>query len=372
MVFSPQRQEAAIACEYFGSDETSTVPASLATPILRNFSYPTSISTNVTQQTGVFRIGDITQFTSTMADIHSTSVSKGDNGETSISFVEDEMFLFQVYGDDGSCSIKQPQYDLIGQPPRAAPNRSTYYNNGFSISVPRSPNTDSTVGPWEGESVIWGNEAAAGKRSVQASVLEQSSTSSAPLDKTQFYGADNHLEKTVTVSSIRSGGTPFSLRRIGSTGSGDICQCDTAATSGPQWLDGYRASRKRKGWLSQLKTWMTLSEPSTRALKKHKQNIYKKAGISADDPQASTKLHLPFGTLPADAIKPAGSGPDPEEIAMKKAEQERELREQMFARGARRSSRSTTSRYSSLSSAPSRDMWDRDWRKGSTQSCPWD
>ncbi|KAI3397621.1 hypothetical protein diail_10594 [Diaporthe ilicicola] len=43
-------------------------------------------------------------------------------------------------------------------------------------------------------------------------------------------------------------------------------------------------------WLSQLKSWVAVSEPSGQAFEQHKKKMYKNNGISRNDPQASTKL----------------------------------------------------------------------------------
>lgn len=107
----------------------------------------------------------------------------------------------------------------------------------------------------------------------------------------------------------------------------------------------------KQGWLSQLKGWVSVSEPSAHALKQYRKETYKKAQIALDDPRANAKLHLPIGTLPQGAIKPAGRGPDPEEIAMKNKEQ----RKKIGVLGSRigstsQGSRSSMSRYSSSSS----------------------
>lgn len=107
----------------------------------------------------------------------------------------------------------------------------------------------------------------------------------------------------------------------------------------------------KQGWLSQLKGWISVSEPSAQALKQYKRETYKKAHIALDDPQAKAKLHLPIGVLPHDAIKPAGRGPDPEDIAPKEAEQ-RKLTPQSdnMGGGASRGLQSSPSQYSSSSS----------------------
>ena len=117
-------------------------------------------------------------------------------------------------------------------------------------------------------------------------------------------------------------------------------------------------SKEGKGrWLSQLKDWVSTSEPSSQALKQHKKDTFKKAGVALDDPQATAKLHAPIGELPEEAIKPAGRGPDPEEVLLRKAEQRRKARGSYsgMSSGSR-----TSHSFSSGSSVPS-------LRKGSEQ-----
>lgn len=43
-------------------------------------------------------------------------------------------------------------------------------------------------------------------------------------------------------------------------------------------------------WLSRLKGWFTVSEPSQQALKEHKKIVFANSGISRNDPQANAKL----------------------------------------------------------------------------------
>jgi hypothetical protein len=76
-------------------------------------------------------------------------------------------------------------------------------------------------------------------------------------------------------------------------------------------------------WLSQIKDWASVSEPSTQALKQHKRETFKRAGIALDDPRAGAKLHIPVSSLPPEAIRPAGRGPDPEELLARKKPEER-------------------------------------------------
>ncbi|KAI0972531.1 hypothetical protein F4678DRAFT_478405 [Xylaria arbuscula] len=113
---------------------------------------------------------------------------------------------------------------------------------------------------------------------------------------------------------------------------------------------------KRKGrdaksrWFSQLKEWVSVSEPSTQALKNYKKDTYNKAGIALDDPLASAKLHLPVASLPPDAIKPGGRGPEPEEIIIQRAMKRKKARELLSSTGTSQGSRSDASHYSSSSS----------------------
>ncbi|GAW22929.1 hypothetical protein ANO14919_124760 [Xylariales sp. No.14919] len=115
-------------------------------------------------------------------------------------------------------------------------------------------------------------------------------------------------------------------------------------------------SYKRKGregksrWFSQLKEWVSVSEPSTQALKNYKKDTYKKAGISLDDPLATAKLHLSAAELPSDAIKPGGHGPEPEEIVLQRASQRQKARELLPAAGTSLELCSSASHCSSSSS----------------------
>ncbi|KAI0104809.1 hypothetical protein GGR51DRAFT_560809 [Nemania sp. FL0031] len=104
-------------------------------------------------------------------------------------------------------------------------------------------------------------------------------------------------------------------------------------------------------WISQFKEWVSVSEPSTQALRNYKKDTYKKAGIALDDPQASAKLHLPVASLPPGVIKPGGRGPEPEEIASRRATQRKRALKSLPMAGVSQESRSSASHYSSSSSA---------------------
>ncbi|KAJ2907030.1 hypothetical protein MKZ38_008598 [Zalerion maritima] len=126
--------------------------------------------------------------------------------------------------------------------------------------------------------------------------------------------------------------------------------------SGPD--SGNNAGAKAKGmerktkWLSGLKGWITTSEPSTQALKQHRQDTFKKAGVALSDPQAHARLHAPIGTIPGDAIKPAGPGPDPEKVAWKRAQGKKKGDSYggLWAGGSVSQSSSTSNRSGSASS----------------------
>ncbi|KXJ95782.1 hypothetical protein Micbo1qcDRAFT_157848, partial [Microdochium bolleyi] len=55
-----------------------------------------------------------------------------------------------------------------------------------------------------------------------------------------------------------------------------------------------RGSKEGKsGWLSQIKEWTSVAEPSSQAFKNHKAETFSRAGIAQDDPRARAKLNLP-------------------------------------------------------------------------------
>ncbi|KAI1804023.1 hypothetical protein F4811DRAFT_562038 [Daldinia bambusicola] len=105
----------------------------------------------------------------------------------------------------------------------------------------------------------------------------------------------------------------------------------------------------KRRWISQLKNWVTASEPSAQALKQYKKETYDKAHISLDDPQANAKLHLPIGTLPQNAVKPAGSGPDPEDIFFKRTERRKRIRYPGTGSSETQGSKSSSGLYSTSS-----------------------
>ncbi|KAI0189384.1 hypothetical protein EV127DRAFT_408919 [Xylaria flabelliformis] len=111
-----------------------------------------------------------------------------------------------------------------------------------------------------------------------------------------------------------------------------------------------KEKERKSRWFSHLKDWISISEPSTEALKNYKKDTFKKAGIAPNDPLANAKLHLPVASIPRDAIKPGGRGPEPEEIALQKAKHRKEASGLLAVAGTSRGSRSSSGLYSSSSS----------------------
>ena len=69
-------------------------------------------------------------------------------------------------------------------------------------------------------------------------------------------------------------------------------------------------------WLHKMTDWLAVAEPSAQALKHHKKDVFRKAGIPRGDPDAGAKLHVPIGEIPAGAVRPCGPGPDPEDALL--------------------------------------------------------
>lgn len=133
-------------------------------------------------------------------------------------------------------------------------------------------------------------------------------------------------------------------------------------------------AKKKSGigrWLSQFKSWVAVSEPSGQAFEQHRKDMFKNNGVSRHDPEASMKLQyvisatselvwrttlacltanisrsVPATTIPKDAIKPAGPGPDPEELVA--ARRRNRVRQTCASSSASRSTQS----YSTTSSRP--------------------
>jgi hypothetical protein len=64
-----------------------------------------------------------------------------------------------------------------------------------------------------------------------------------------------------------------------------------------------RAQSRGKRLLGQIKTWVTLSDPSTKDWKTHRKELFSERGISYDDPQRYAKLGAPTGKVPREAAR---------------------------------------------------------------------
>lgn len=124
---------------------------------------------------------------------------------------------------------------------------------------------------------------------------------------------------------------------------------------GSQAKDSHKESKHKskssKGKiLDKVSDWMSTSEPSLQALKRYRSDTFQRAGLSVDDPDANAKLHVPIGEIPSDAIKATGRGPEPEEIARKKAEIRRQMQSLQRPFDSRASHSSSGGRSDSQSS----------------------
>ncbi|KAI1828091.1 hypothetical protein F4861DRAFT_242698 [Xylaria intraflava] len=127
---------------------------------------------------------------------------------------------------------------------------------------------------------------------------------------------------------------PFSNSNMPDTKPASLQQIRKATSSSTDPLerqlnsDSALEPQKRKGkewkgrWLSNLKEWISISEPPTQALQD-----YRKADIAIDDPIANAKLYLPVASLPPTSIKPRAPGPEPDEVALQGAMQRKKPRD---------------------------------------------
>ncbi|KAF7533825.1 hypothetical protein G7Z17_g13456 [Cylindrodendrum hubeiense] len=101
---------------------------------------------------------------------------------------------------------------------------------------------------------------------------------------------------------------------------------------------------KKPRWFSQVKDWLSVSEPSAVAMKEQKRVAFKKHGIDPKDPRAAAKMHLPIGKLPEGAIT-STRGPSPEKALKLAQEQNKRQSYSAF-------SQDTNSMSSSIFSVP--------------------
>jgi len=139
----------------------------------------------------------------------------------------------------------------------------------------------------------------------------------------------------------------------GSSLSGDELRKQAVETSAVQKQT--RGSKTK--WLSQVKDWLSTSEPSAEALKAQKSRTSKRPGLDPKNPKAASKQHMPSAKLPPN-VTTSTAGPTPEK-ALKQTLKEQRLR-QSFS-NANPSTPSVSSRDSLASSV-----------KHSTQTNTWE
>jgi len=149
----------------------------------------------------------------------------------------------------------------------------------------------------------------------------------------------------------------FSLRRkstVASQSSSSRSSTDEVSMLTTQTTKSIKRSSRetRSGWLSQIKEWTSVAEPSSQAIKQHKAETFGRAGITPRDPRAKAKLNLPTATLPPEAIKPAGRPLKPDEI-MKRQAGERKKQERWSMSSMGRLSHTSLSSMSGHSSSSS-------------------
>ncbi|KAI8965992.1 hypothetical protein F5Y11DRAFT_343984 [Daldinia sp. FL1419] len=176
-------------------------------------------------------------------------------------------------------------------------------------------------------------------------VSQNTSIMPGEIQVSQVTGAMESLEiSPINGKKISNDQNQFSHNTLGNTKTENLNDASTE-------LVKHKKKDSKRHWMSQLKSWVTISEPSTQAFKRYKEETYNKAHISLDYTDANAELHSPIGTLPPNVIKPAGSGPDSEEIFRKQTEQRKRMRHS--ATGSyetHQGSKSTSSRFSTSSS----------------------
>jgi hypothetical protein len=83
----------------------------------------------------------------------------------------------------------------------------------------------------------------------------------------------------------------------------------------PAVIEPAKVRFERPRWLTQVKDWLSVTEPSAQAMKQQRVNTYKRHGVDMKDPQAASKLRLPSGKIPAGATT-STSGPSPEKALL--------------------------------------------------------
>ncbi|KAI1043717.1 hypothetical protein LB505_003619 [Fusarium chuoi] len=149
---------------------------------------------------------------------------------------------------------------------------------------------------------------------------------------------------TETLVSPRS--SAFIPRHPQSEYDPSLCGNDRPRTSMSS-TDTRKSKKEKSRWLTQVKDWLSVAEPSAQAMRDQKKNTYRRHNIDMKDPQAAIKLHLPIGKIPDNAIT-STRGPSPEK-AREHARQQRE--ETQSYSGLSQASHSVSSSISTVPSA---------------------
>ncbi|CAH0059740.1 unnamed protein product [Clonostachys solani] len=113
-----------------------------------------------------------------------------------------------------------------------------------------------------------------------------------------------------------------------STQSADDATLSSQAATPLKNMDTESERSRKPQWLSQIKDWLSVSEPSAQAMKEQKDKTYKKFGVDAKDPRAAAKLHLPIGKIPSGATT-STAGPAPEKALLRTMKEKRKRRSYM-------------------------------------------
>ncbi|KAI1423971.1 hypothetical protein F5Y12DRAFT_715817 [Xylaria sp. FL1777] len=359
-------------------------PQNITSPVLRNFSYPTNIANNnpplstppawEEPPSTWDQLGEICSFSPSITP--RTRQDRTARLEDPFFYTTDRTPYKEIIDLDGKfnsntdaknstdsvcwthqtvAETRQRRSTSLGLPPSEAHSLGHHKtSSSFDASRLLAQRASSLERPMSSSSMPL----------IDTRLPHSTSTTTKPSYSPLLFGGDR-IEEYIT-GPERAAATSYALSAlytvemgsIDSTSSPQGLQCVAPGSEAPsgdrQCSSRASESYKRKGkegrsrWFSQLKEWVSVSEPSTQALKNYKKDTYDKAGIALDDPLANAKLHLPVASLPPDAIKPGGRGPEPEEIVMKKAIQRKKARELLT--GTSQESRSSASYCSSPTS----------------------
>lgn len=97
---------------------------------------------------------------------------------------------------------------------------------------------------------------------------------------------------------------------------------DVASSEGKSEKDKRRLGASR--WFRHVKDWVSISEPSTQAMKEERTKMQKRRGLDTKVPNVDTSFHYPGGQIPPGVIT-STTGPRPEK-ALQSINRDRELR----------------------------------------------